>query len=220
MRKEGSKLTAVVLCNPNSPTGRMVRSDKVRVLMLAAFRTGAWVIVDETFAEYCEDCSVLADVAGQSKMAAKLVVLRSFTKFYAVPGLRIGYLMASSAMAARMRARLPPWSVNHLAQAAAVAALQDERHAQRSRRFMTEERARLTACLRGIVGVTVYPSDANFLLAEFPRSARAVVRAMKEYGVLLRDCSRIPGLSARTVRIAVRTRNENDRLITLLQSIL
>jgi threonine-phosphate decarboxylase len=220
VRKESSELTAVVLCNPNSPTGRMVVAKEVRALAAAASRTGAWVIVDETFAEYCEECSVLSDATEESKLRAKLVVLRSFTKFYAIPGLRVGYLVASRAVAARMRARLPTWSVNNLAQAAAVAALFDERHTQRSLRFMTQERPRLTARLREFPGVTVYPSDANFLLLEVPRSAAGVVQALKRHGVLLRDCSGIPGLSARTVRVAVRRRDENDRLLKLLQSAL
>jgi threonine-phosphate decarboxylase len=219
VRKSGA-LTAVILCNPNSPTGRMVRAEEVRTLRAVASRVGTWLIVDETFADYCEDCSVLSDVAGRSKLVHRLIILRSFTKFYALPGLRAGYLVASPAVASRMRARLPPWSVNSLAQAAAVAALSDARHARRSLRFMTQERTRFTARLRALTGVTVYPSHANFLLLEVPRSASDVVRALQRHGVLLRDCSDIPGLSLRTLRVAVRARVENERLITLLQSVL
>jgi threonine-phosphate decarboxylase len=206
---------AVILCNPNSPTGRTVPAAMVRELLEAASKENLWVILDETFAEYAEGCSVMRDVTRHPR----LVVLRSFTKFYALAGLRIGYAVTSPDVAARLRSLQPPWSVNTLAQEAALAALSDVRHARRSYRLMTRERARLAHRLERVAGLKVYPSRANFLLLEVPGHAKDVTAALRQHAVLVRDCSAVPGLTPGTIRIAVRSRTENNRLVELLQRV-
>lgn len=210
----GTPWAAIILCNPNSPTGRTVPAAALRKLSDAASRRGVWVILDETFAEYAVGCSISRDVVRRSRV----VVLRSFTKFYALPGLRIGYAIASREVTARLKELLPPWSVNALAQAAALAALSDERHTRRSLQFMSRERARLTGRLEAVPGLKVYPSRANFLLLELPRHARDVAAALRRHGVLVRDCSAVPGLTDATIRIAIRSSAENNRLVELLRS--
>jgi threonine-phosphate decarboxylase len=209
-------LAAIVLCNPNSPTGRLVPAATMRELLDAASRRNVWVILDETFAEYADAGSVIRDVVRRPR----LVVLRSFTKFYALPGLRVGYAVAPHDVAARLRSLLPPWSVNTLAQGAAVAALSDAQYAARSRRFMKRERARLTDRLEAVPGLKVYRSRANFLLLEVPGFASDTVAVLRRHGVLVRDCSGVPGLTQSTIRVAVRSRAENNRLLRLLRSVL
>ena len=149
------------------------------------------------------------------------MVVRSFTKFYALPGLRIGYLVGPLKAVARIRQFQAPWSVNTLAQAAAQAALEDQRHAQRSLAFMQRERACLAKALGAIPGLHVFPSAANFLLVELPPSMPAahMTQTLRQQGLLIRDCSAIPGLNERTVRIAVRTTTENRRLVGALSRI-
>lgn len=207
---------AVFLCNPNSPTGWSVPREAVREVARAAARRGLWMIVDETFADYCEERSVLPWLQREPR----LLLLRSFTKFYALPGLRIGYLAARPALLARLRRRQPPWSVNQPAQAAALAALEDRAHAARSLAFMRAERARLASRLARLPGLTVVPSEANFLMVELPRGLTAlrVVAALRREGLLIRDCSGVPGLNDRTIRVAVRSRTENRRLFAGLRS--
>jgi threonine-phosphate decarboxylase len=207
-------LGAVILCNPNSPTGRAVPAAAIRELLHAAASRQVWVIVDETFAEYAARYSVIRQVI----QFPRLIVLRSFTKFYALPGLRIGYAVASREVARELSLSQAPWSVNTLAQAAAFAALGDTQFAKRSLRFMTRERARLSACLRAMPGLKVYPSSVNFLLLEVPGHANAAVTALRRHGVLVRDCSAIPGLTPATIRVAVRSSAENDRLVEVLQA--
>jgi threonine-phosphate decarboxylase len=206
-------LAAIILCNPNSPTGHMVPAATMRELLEAASRRNISVIVDETFAEYADSGSVIRDVVRRPR----LLVLRSFTKFYALPGLRVGYAIASHDVAARVSSLLPPWSVNTLAQAAAVAALSDAQHTERSRRFMKRERARLTDRLKAVPGLKVYPSRVNFLLLEVPGPASETVTALRRDGVLVRDCSGVPGLTQSTIRVAVRSSAENNRLVRLLR---
>jgi len=215
IRMTQSRFDGLFLCNPNSPTGQASGPEDVLALVETASRRGAWTVVDESFVEYCEGHSVLGSVAREPH----LVVVRSFTKFYALPGLRIGYLVAAEETAARLRRVQPPWAVNVLAQAAAQAALEDQRHAQRSLAFMHIERARLAQALKAIPGLTDFPSAANFLLVELPAPLEAshVTQALRQRGLLVRDCSMIPGLNERTIRIAVRMTAENRRLVTALR---
>jgi threonine-phosphate decarboxylase len=202
---------AVFLCNPNSPTGQVSLLSEVLELLETASARGVWLIVDEAFMEYCEEHSVLALVPQHPR----LIILRSFTKFYAVPGLRVGYLVAAPELVQRLRKHQPPWSVNFLAQKAAEAALRDRAHAHRSLACVQRERALLAEGLTRIPGMVVFPSVANFLLAELPpeRHASTVTRRLGEVGMLVRDCSTILGLNDRSVRVAVRTAEENRQLV-------
>ncbi|MEW6246007.1 MAG: threonine-phosphate decarboxylase CobD [Nitrospirota bacterium] len=212
------RVDAVVLCHPNSPTGQACEVTEALRLVQAAAKRPAWVIVDEAFVDYCPDRSLLRHVPDHPLV----VVLRSFTKFHALPGLRVGYAVGSKRVAEAVRRHLPPWTVNALAQAAAVASLADHRHERRSLAFMERERSRLIKRLGSLPGVTVYPSVANFLLVELPpgRRASAIVAALRRRGLLIRDCSTVRGLTERTVRVAVRTVEDNARLVSLLSSLL
>lgn len=214
MREKGGrrKLDAVFLCNPNSPTGRAISREETCMLIEAAARYRMRIIVDEAFIDYCEERSVLSRV----RRYGHLVVLRSFTKFYGLPGLRVGYVAASKEDIARIRRRQPPWSVNALGQAAGCAALEDRRYAEASRQFMRTERAYLLRRLGELPGITVYPSDANFLLIELPprMPSSSLASALRGQSILIRDLSSFAGMNARMVRVAVRTRRENKRLLS------
>ena len=210
-------IDAVLLCNPNSPTGSASDAEAVMKVARLATRRGLWCIVDETFAEYCADSSILLQ-----RLPARAIVLRSFTKFYGLPGLRVGYAVAHKGTIERVRERQPPWSVNMLAQRAALAALGDVRHAARSLRFMDGERTKFFKTLARLPGMTLFPSMANFVLMELPagQKAAAMEAALRLQGMLIRDCSDVPGLNDRSVRVAVRTRSDNERLVRALKAVL
>ena len=216
-RTSGPRIDAIVLCNPNSPTGQACTVEDVRRLAVAASRRNVRFILDETFADYCEGRSILPGM----KTTGQAIVLRSFTKFFGLPGLRIGYLIADADTAQRIRVSQPPWSVNALAQEAACAALADGRYAARSRAFMLRERARFQVLLKK-AGCILYPSEANFVLVEVPVGWQAynVTRALRQQGLLIRDCSAVSGLNARSIRVAVRTGRENNRLARALTRLL
>lgn len=217
-RSHGHRIDGVLLCHPNSPTGQACTAEEMIGLAKTACRHGHWLVIDEAFADYCSDRSILHQVSSWPQV----VVLRSMTKFYALPGLRVGYAVSAPATARRLQRQLPPWSVSAMGQVAAVAALNDEAHARKSLIFMTQERERFRSKLAALPGCTVMPTYANYCLVELPRGqhARDITERLRGRGVLIRDCSSVPGANSRSVRLAVRTRIENDRLLRELSPLL
>lgn len=215
---DGRSIDGVVLCHPNSPTGQACSPDDVARLAKAASRRGLWLVIDEAFADYCPDRSVLPHASSWPHM----VVLRSMTKFYALPGLRVGYAVATSTTARRLQRQLPPWSVSTMAQVAALAAVNDAAHARKSLRFMARERKRLNRLLTALPGIVVMPTYANYFLVELPQGwhAHDITGHLRSRGLLIRDCSSVPGMTSRSIRLAVRTVQENNRLIRTLSRLL
>jgi threonine-phosphate decarboxylase len=211
-------IDAVFLCNPNSPTGQVVTKADLFPLIDVQNRRGGWMIIDEAFGDFAPDHSLLEVVP----QYPRLLILRSGTKFYGIPGLRLGYLVGHPAALRQVHQRQAPWSVNALAQIAAVAALQESGYAEKSLSFIEKERKWLQSTLQSIAGVRVFPSAANFLLLELPSTITAghVTKRFRETGILIRDCSNVPGLNERTIRIAIKRRADNERLCRALQTIL
>lgn len=211
------RIDSVVLCNPNSPTGQACDAAAVMHLARAAKRRKVCVIVDEAFADYCPERSVLPLPSN----VPNIIVLRSLTKFFGLPGLRVGYAVAPRPIVERIERHLPPWSVNALGQLAGLAATKDKNHGKRSLDYTQSERERFLASLARLQGFVAFPSEANFLMLELPSGCSAVraTAKLRRDGILVRDCSSIPGFRRQTLRIAVRTRQENDRLVQALSDL-
>lgn len=209
------RFDAVFLCNPNNPTGQVITRRALCELAGVVERQQGWLIVDEAFIDYCREQSVVSMLREYPRM----IVLRSLTKFYAMPGLRIGYLLGASKVVDRVKERQPPWSVNSLAQEVSCAVIQDNAFAKKSRVFMKDERSRFKYGLRTISPLRIYPSAANFVLVELPASTCAdeIADQLASEGLLVRDCSTLPGLTRQMIRVAVKTAKENRRLITVLR---
>ena len=202
----------VVLANPNNPTGRCVDAGLLGTCLEQARAAGALVALDECFVE-------LTERAGSSALVAdnkNLVVIKAYTKTFALAGLRLGYAICSDAeLLARMAAAGQPWAVSVPAQLAGVACLGEHDHLERSRRLVAAERARLRASLEEC-GMAVVPGEANYLLFEGPTG---LAEALLARGILVRSCDNYRGLSDRWYRVAVRTPQENDRLMAALQEV-
>lgn len=214
----GRTFDGVILCNPNSPTGQACSVGDIERLATAARRRNLWLVIDEAFTDYCPEQSVLRRAVSWPHV----IILRSMTKFYALPGLRVGYAVATRATARRLRRQLPPWSVSVMGQVAARAALNDTAHARQSLMFMARERERLSTLLAALPGCVVIPTRANYVLVELPRGrhAHGVTEQLRKQGLLIRDCSAVPGMNSRSVRIAVRTVQQNNRLLQALSRLL
>lgn len=204
--------SVVFLCNPNNPTGALAEPGTVEALLSACGQVGAVLVVDECFLPFTDGRSC------QSRLRAypNLMVLRAFTKLYAMAGLRLGYLMcADEDLAGRIGAWGQSWSVSAPAQVAGLAAVSEEGWPERTRRFLRMERPWMTDAL-GALGFFVYPSHSNFLL--FQARPDLWDRAMAR-GVMLRPCSNFPGLDGSYFRIGLKKRVQNEMLLQVLKEI-
>lgn len=201
------------LCNPNNPTGDALSRDEMIALLEKAERAGARLVVDEAFIEYCPGRSV-ADLAAEHP---SLVVLGSLTKVLAIPGARLGYMIAAPQVTIALAETLLPWRLNCLADAVAAALPGHRADFDLICATNAERRTRFAQALRG-VGAEVHPSQANFLLCDFGRDMRPAIEALKREHILLRPCGMFPGLTHGHVRLCVRTDEENGRLVECLKN--
>jgi threonine-phosphate decarboxylase len=210
--------TAVFICNPNSPTGRVVSVRHLRRLYRQIEQAGLWMVLDEAFIDFCPSHSLIKEISN----SPRLLILRSFTKFYGMPGIRLGYLAGSPDTVATIRRLLPPWSVSNFAQVAGMAALNDLPYRQRSLKFMRQERKRFMAQLRTVPGLRVFPTSANFIMVELPTGCapEQVVSWLAYQGILVRDCRTFFGISQPALRLAIRHPSDNNRLVHALQEAL
>ncbi len=216
LREDSRSPALIFLGQPNNPTGRTFSPDRLRAL--AAEHPRCWFIVDEAFADFVSGLDRLLH-----KRPPNVVVLLSLTKFYALPGLRIGLAAMDPALATRYRKRSPDWSVNSLAQVVGTRCLQDAAFQRDGRGRAARERDRFTAALAGLTGLRVYPSEANFLLCRGigPQfEAGWLAGKLLEQRIAIRVCANFPGLDRSYFRLAVRQPEENDRLLTALTELL
>lgn len=202
------------LCNPNNPTGRLLDPDLIRTAAAAAER-GPWLVVDEAFLEF----TAPGDGASLLPLTARhprLVVLRSLTKLYAIPGLRVGYLAAPPDLVRHLVDLQGPWPVGAPAAAAALAALSGPDYAGPTRAAVAEGLAQLRAILSAQPGWEPYPTDANFLLVRVPGGGAALQQRLLPHCILIRTCAGFTGLGDGYVRLAVRTPAEHRRLALAL----
>ena len=205
------------LSNPNNPTGLLMTRAEMAELMGHALQYGVRLVVDEAFMDFIESESIVK----QAVEASQLICLRSFAKFFGMPGLRIGYAVSDEATIAALRAGQEPWTVTIPAEHAAIAALNDWRHIKKTRRVIERERDRLLSDLRLLPGVEPFPCAANFIFMKVGSfDAPLLVQKLGLRGLLVRDCSSFPGLDSGFVRIAVRTGRENRRLVKALRELL
>ncbi|MDZ7641938.1 MAG: aminotransferase class I/II-fold pyridoxal phosphate-dependent enzyme [Desulfurivibrio sp.] len=168
--------------------------------------------MDEAFADFAPANALL----GRTRNS-RLLILRSLTKFYGMPGLRLGFIELPATLQRRLLAYKEPWSVNSLAATAGGAALADPDYPQRSRDFMATERPWLTSRLAELPDLKVYPAAANYLLLETPRAPQLVNNLLHQ-GIAVRHCANFRGLNETSIRVAVRTEEEDrGRLLAALE---
>jgi threonine-phosphate decarboxylase len=217
------KAELVWFCNPNNPTGHLSGASSIARWVQSHSRS--IFIVDEAFEPLCLRSSMSGRGLPTTLLSLhahlpNLIVLRSMTKYYALPGLRLGYAVTTTEIADRLRAEQPPWSVNSLAQVAGLAALADEEFYSQTRDCLLPEASFLTRLKVGGVRFLPLRSSANFVLVRLQGiSSRELCDRLAERGISVRDASNFVGLDEHYVRIAVQTRPDNERLLTELRVI-
>lgn len=210
------------LGNPNNPTGTMLTQEEIVPIALAARARGATVVVDESFIDFVID-SARYTMRHLVKSYDNLIVLHSLTKFYAIPGLRLGFAIAPTKLIRQLERGKDPWNVNTLAQAAGCAALGDRKYQAHSRTVVAEEKEWLYQAVGRIDGLKPLVPSVNFMLVKITKTglyAPHLKEQMAEKAhILIRDCSRYEGLDERFFRVAVRSHEENLRLTEALKRV-
>jgi histidinol-phosphate aminotransferase len=206
------------VANPNNPTGTWNRRAEVESF-IDALPAGVLLVLDEAYSEFARHAAGedYPDGTAYVRREAPVVVLRTFSKVHGLAGLRVGYAVAAEEVIRAIEAVREPFNSNHLAQAAALAALGDRDHVARTLELIGRERPRLAAELSAR-GLGVREGIANFLLVDLGRDAAAVFRAVLAHGVIVRPL-RAYGLDT-CLRITVGTAAENHRLLEALDAAL
>ena len=212
----------IILGNPNNPTGSLITRNEL-VHLLDEMRGGhQWLVVDESFLDFLPYDSRYT-VRDLVEEYPNLFVIQSLTKFYALPGLRLGFGVACPMLAKKLNAGKDVWNVNLLAQKAGVAALNDKEYQQHSRKFIAEERQRFFERINGRKGIRAYQPSVNFMLLDVRGTgltSSEFTQRLREKGILVRDCANYLGLDGESyVRVAIRQSAENDRLIDALEEL-
>ncbi|ABZ84954.1 l-threonine-o-3-phosphate decarboxylase, putative [Heliomicrobium modesticaldum Ice1] len=220
LREEGCD--TAILCTPHNPAG-WVWTEKEKQAVLAHLESSpVRLLVDESFLDFLPDGRALS-CCPQASENDRLAVLYSLTKFFAIPGLRLGALITDSDIIKGIVARRDPWVVNQLAQAAGVAALADRDYHQKTWEQLPQERNYLFEQLSKLPGLTPLPSDSNFSLlyvAESGISSTGWTERLRRRGILVRNCNTFLSLGERYLRLAVRDKAATDRLIEAMRAVL
>lgn len=214
------KPNLLILTNPNNPNGKRISANRLREIADACRAAGTVLLVDECFLALSggDEDSLIHCIRSEALPA---VVLRAFTKTFAIPGVRLGYAVCSGFPAARIRRELPEWNLSVFAQYAGRAALEaaaggTSGYLTASVEMIAREREYLMAELENL-GFRVFSSDANYIL--FQSRDRELHRKLLDKGILIRDCRDYHGLTAGFYRTAVRTHRENTALLQCLRNI-
>ena len=219
--KKNPKIDAVVIGHPNSPTGCLWDERHLRVLAEYCEDKGKLLIVDETFIDFCPGGTSVSD---QFKNFRHLISIRSMTKFFALPGMRLGYGVMDSKWVEKIKKFQSPWSVNGLAQAFGMVSLKDKSFIQHSRSFAHEQREFLFKHLWEMPGLKAYSSDANFILFRLKGRQETLPKRfyyhLLQEGILLRNCGNFEGLDETYFRIGVRNNDDNKLLLSKMKQYL
>ena len=212
------KKGCIFLCNPNNPTGELLNKKQMLSIIKSAKKHSSFVFVDECFIELVPDFdeSVLSYV----KKYDNLFVLRSLTKSFGFPGLRIGYAAANYQIINILQKIKIPWSVNILAQKSAQIAIQNKNHLRKSNSIIKTELCYLMKNLSKLNGIECYNSFTNFILIKTKYDSTKIQQKLLKQKILIRDCKNFRGLTNQFFRIAVRSHKDNIKLVKALENIL
>ncbi len=207
------------LCNPNNPTGILTAKKDLVTIIEGAAAKKTCVVLDESFMDFVqgeEEWSLLQE----ENMHSNLIIIRSLTKFFALPGLRLGFLRAPSSLKEKVALSLPPWNVNVFAQEAGKALFQADTISKR-RDILCLEKEYIFEEMKKIEGLHPYPPGANYIFCRVLKGPKnpELQEILGKMGVYIRDCSSFRGLDGRYFRVAVKSRRDNDVLLEFLRKI-
>lgn len=218
LEKINEDIDFVVICNPNNPTGILTERELILKILERAKQTKTFVMVDECFLEICQNEKEYT-VKPYIEKYENLIILKSFTKLYAIPGVRLGYILAGSEnVIEKVNHAGQAWSVSHIAQCAGVTALSENTYKQKVIETVSKELSYMKAEFFKLP-VILYDGAANYLFFQTP-GITDLDKRLEKYGIMIRNCGNYVNLGKDYWRVAVKSHEENEKLIKALRVIL
>lgn len=217
----------LILCNPNNPTGQFLKLKKLEEILKICEQKNTKLFVDEAFVEFVEDWEN-ESIINSKENKENLFVIRAFTKFFAIPGLRLGYgICFNKNLLKKMLEKKEPWSVNNIADLAGQTVLDDENYIQKTKEWIKDQKKYMYENLNKIEGLRAYKTEVNFILLKIEDNllekgldVKNLRKKMLEKGILIRDASNFIYLDKHYFRLAIKDKLNNEKVIESLSSIL
>lgn len=201
------KTDLLFLANPNNPVGNLIPVGLLEKILCHCREKKIYVVLDECFIDFCGHGSSMLP---KLEVYDNLLLVRAFTKIFAIPGVRFGYLLSSNAdLTKQIQKHLPEWNLSVFSQLSGIACAGEHAFIERTREYVKREREYLEGSLKA-AGITVFPASANFVMVY---TETALYEELLKVRILIRDCSNFRGLSNGYYRIAVKSREENEQLL-------
>lgn len=217
--KLNDSIDLLILCNPNNPTSTSITQEQMRRILDVCKEYDIFVMVDETYVEFSEQLEQITSVP-LTRYYNNIIILRGTSKFFAAPGLRLGYAISGNQdLIQAMQQRKNPWTINSLAVVAGTLMFQDETYIQQTKSLISKEKQRIYHGLKESKNLYPYKPDANFMLLKIKDSSVTsgdlFAHAIKNK-MMIRDCSTFPFLNDKFIRFCFMNPSENDALVHLL----
>ena len=220
------KYDLLIICNPNNPTGKFLKLAQTEEILKECNKYDTKLFIDEAFIEFLAD-GMKKSIINTEENKKNLFVTRAFTKFFAIPGLRLGYGMYfDKELEKKISEKKEPWSVNNFAEMAGLTVLDDTEYIEKTLKWITKEKIYMYEKLNEISGIKVYETEVNFITGKIDEklfleglNVKILREKMLEQGILIRDASNFKFLDERFFRLAIKDRESNDRVIEAMKEI-
>jgi len=220
------KYDLLIICNPNNPTGKFLKLAQTEEILKECNKYDTKLFIDEAFIEFLAD-GMKESIINTEENKKNLFVTRAFTKFFAIPGLRLGYGMYfDKELEKKISEKKEPWSVNNIAELAGLTVLDDTEYIEKTLKWITKEKIYMYEKLNEISGIKVYETEVNFITGKIDEklfseglNVKVLREKMLEQGILIRDASNFKFLDERFFRLAIKDRTSNDRVIEAMKEI-
>jgi L-threonine-O-3-phosphate decarboxylase len=212
------KIDIVFLCNPNNPTGILVNRNLLESILDKCLNSNTYLVLDESFMDFLYN-SEYYSLVNKINSYKNLIILKSFTKIFAMPGIRLGYCISSDKkLISNLKRNGPPWNISTTAEKCGIAALKEKKYIVDSIEYIEYQRKYLTDELKKL-GLIVYPSKTNYILFKLEQRID-LKESLEKERILIRSCSNYKGLDENFYRIAVKKEEDNKLLIGKLKGVL
>lgn len=217
--EEAKNYDLIIICNPNNPTGNFLQKDKLKFINENLERNNTKIFIDECFIEFIEEWEEKTVAEFKSK---NIFILRALTKFFALPGIRLGYgISFDDEIIKKINEIREPWSVNAFADLASTVILEDKKYIEETRKWIKEERNYFYNELKKIKEIKVFSTFSNFILIKLMNmTSEEFTEKMREKEILVRNTSNFKFLGNKFIRLAIKDREKNDRVIKTIKEVI